>query len=63
MAGKIGSEKLCPIMSADECTVMHCIDVCEWNDGEGCAVWRIVKALERMNYWLEIQAKAVIQND
>jgi len=40
---RIGSEKSCPLRN--HC---HCFDDCEWNDGEGCAVWRLVKAAEHI---------------
>lgn len=50
----IGTDKICPVNCN---TFYHCLDSCEWNDGEGCAVWRIVKNLERGNYWLELLVK------
>jgi len=42
---RIGSDKVCPLASSKKDSY-HCIDDCEWFDGEDCAVWRIVKALE-----------------
>lgn len=45
--GKIGTDKTCPLSSGVH--AIKCMDDCEWNDGEGCAVWRIVKALEKTN--------------
>jgi hypothetical protein len=38
---RIGSDKICP-------DGHHCWDSCEWNDGEGCAIWRLVKAAEHI---------------
>ena len=45
---RIGSNKLCPIVTAKQTTILHCLDDCEWNDGEGCAIWRLVKAAEHV---------------
>lgn len=39
---RIGTAKICPFVEDSQC-----VDDCEWFDGEGCAVWRIVKALEK----------------
>jgi len=46
---RIGSDNLCPIQCVGSAWEIeaHCHDKCEWNDGGGCAVWRIVKALEQ----------------
>lgn len=50
MGGRVGSDKLCPIQSVGSAWEIeaHCYEKCEWFDGEGCAIWRIVKALERL---------------
>ena len=47
---RIGSDKLCPIRAGGGGLhpTLHCLDACEWNDGEGCAVWRIVEALQKI---------------
>jgi hypothetical protein len=42
---RIGTAKICPFVEDSQC-----VDDCEWNDGEGCAIWRIVKALEKMDF-------------
>jgi hypothetical protein len=42
---RIGEGTICPIMSWDDLDI-HCSDACQWHDGDGCAIWRIVKALE-----------------
>jgi hypothetical protein len=55
-ADYIGSAKSCPMYGSPH-HFSFCRNDCEWNDGEGCAVWRIVKALERGNYWLELLVK------
>jgi hypothetical protein len=41
----VGSGKSCPMYGSPH-HFSFCRNDCEWNDGEGCAVWRIVKALE-----------------
>jgi len=45
---KTGSVKICPMMTADLDYPSHCLDQCEWNDGDGCAIWRIVKGLDML---------------
>jgi len=43
----IGSGKSCPMYGSPH-HFSYCRNDCEWNDGEGCAVWRIVRALEHL---------------
>lgn len=52
MGTKVGSDKSCPFRSW-EGDDYKCLDDCEWNDGEGCAIWRIVKAIEGMHSDIE----------
>jgi len=49
---RIGEGTICPIMSSGDLDI-HCSDACQWHDGDGCAIWRIVKALEARNARLE----------
>jgi hypothetical protein len=47
----IGSDKVCPlaqVLTEETRRVSHCRDDCEWNDGDGCAIWRLVKAAEHI---------------
>lgn len=53
MAG-IAPDKICPIITEDTDYPERCQDKCEWNDGEGCAVWRIVKALDRIAVYVDM---------
>jgi len=43
----VGSGKSCPMYGSPH-HFSWCRNDCEWNDGEGCAVWRIVEALQKI---------------
>lgn len=54
------SDKICPLLTkslldlTDEDSkhtvqIVFCRYDCEWHDGEGCAIWRLVKALDVMS--------------
>ena len=47
---RIGSDRLCPIQCVGSAWEIeaHCHEKCEWNDGDGCAIWRIVQALQKI---------------